>query len=208
MFENLELLREEGNPFISTPLMVSDVMEFCFCKRFIYFMYCLGIPQREEQHYKVLVGRELHAIKEKQNVDYLRRKLGVVKKDTSVYLISERLGLSGVVDEVLHLNDGTLAPLDYKYAFYSEFTFKTHKIQSILYALLIQEVYQKEVKRGFIVYTRSSNKVKTIVFTQDDFKNAIKILSEIREIIRKGIFPEKTKFQEKCRDCAYRKICI
>ena len=31
----------------------SDIIEFLYCKRFIYYMKCLGIEQYEEKRYKV-----------------------------------------------------------------------------------------------------------------------------------------------------------
>ncbi|MEO0265024.1 MAG: CRISPR-associated protein Cas4 [candidate division WOR-3 bacterium] len=208
MFQEKFFNESLHNPFISATLTVSDVIEFCFCKRFIFFMYSLGIPQREEKLYKVQRGRELHAIREKQNINYLRRKLGVKKKEIGVFLISQSLGLSGTVDEVLHLSDGTLAPLDYKFAEFNRVLFKTHRVQSTLYAIMIQENYDKKVTRGYIVYTRSHNLLREIVYTENDFKLALSIINEIKEVIKTGLFPEGTRYKSKCRDCTYRKICI
>ncbi len=82
-------------------ITVSDVMEYLFCPRFIYFMYCLGIPQHEEKRYKVLKGRALHEAREKMNKSYMRKKLQCVRKDVAVYLVSKRNYLKGEVDEVL-----------------------------------------------------------------------------------------------------------
>ena len=45
----------------------SEVIEYLYCPRFIYFMNCLSIPQHEEQRYKVLMGREIHEKKSKIN---------------------------------------------------------------------------------------------------------------------------------------------
>ena len=54
-------------------ITVSDAMEYLFCPRFVFFMHCLDIAQREERRYKVLKGRELHKSREKVNQDYVRR---------------------------------------------------------------------------------------------------------------------------------------
>jgi len=101
-----------------------DVVEYIFCPRFIYFMYCLGIPQHEELRWNVLKGRQMHESKNKENKYYLRRRIGCIKKEMNVYLASEKLHIRGEVDEVLHLEDGTLAPLDYKLTEYKEFTYR------------------------------------------------------------------------------------
>lgn len=192
----------------TTPMITpSEVIEFVYCPRFTYFLNCLDISQNEHLRYKVLKGREIHERKEKTNTDYLRKRLGVIKKELSVYLASQKYKVRGVVDEVLFLNDGTLAPLDYKYTEYTDFTFKTHKIQSILYALLIKENYESEVKKGFICYVKNGNNVKEIMYNENDFVEAINIVKRIFKIIDKGYFPERTKNEMRCLDCCYRNIC-
>lgn len=44
----------------------SDMIEFLYCRRFIYYMKCLSIPQFEENRFKVQKGREVHEKKESQ----------------------------------------------------------------------------------------------------------------------------------------------
>lgn len=139
----------------TTPMITpSEVIEHLYCPRFTYFMNCLNIPQHEELRFKVLKGREIHKAREGDNRAYLRKRLGCIDKDISVYIASRSLGVRGVVDEVLHLSDNTLAPLDYKYAEYREGVFDTHRMQSVLYALMIMENYARPVKKGFICYAR------------------------------------------------------
>jgi len=193
----------------STPMITpSEVIEHLYCPRFTYFMNCLNIPQHEELRYKVLKGRALHEKREDTNRDYLRRRLGCIDKDISVYIASRKIGVRGIIDEVLHLSDGTLAPLDYKYTEYSDYTFETHKVQSVLYALLIMENYQKEVKKGFICYAKNGNKVKEVIYARGEFVYAKEVVEEIFRVILKGYYPKKTRWQNRCIDCCYRNICV
>ena len=196
------LVREE---IFITP---SDVIEYLYCPRFIYFMKCLDIPQHEDERYKVMKGREVHEEKAKINREYLRKKLGCVAKDISVYLTSSVLHLRGEVDEVLSLPDGTLAPLDYKFAEYKDWVFQTHKYQSTLYALLIMENYGKEVNRGYVCYLRSKSFIKEILFCTGDFEKAKNLVREILDIISKGYYPKKRSSAAHCIDCCYRNICV
>lgn len=198
------LVKPESEVFIT----VSDVMEYLFCPRFIYFMCCLGIPQREEKRYKVLKGRELHETREKVNKSYIRKKLQCVGKEVSVYLASRKYHLKGEVDEVLFLDDGTAAPLDYKFAEFKEVLFRTHKYQSALYGLMIADNYGVEVNRGFVCYTRSNHLVKEVKFRDKDFERSIAMVNEILEIIQKGFYPKGTKYKARCVDCTYRNICV
>lgn len=188
-------------------ITVSDVMEYLFCPRFIYFMHCLGIPQREEKRYKVLKGRELHEIREKVNRDYLRKKLNCTGKEISAYLTSRKYHIKGEVDEILFLDDGTAAPLDYKFAEFKETLFRTHKYQSALYGLLIMENFGVEVKRGFVCYARSNYRVEEINFQEADFKKAKWMIQEILSIIQRGFYPEGSKQKARCVDCTYRNLC-
>jgi len=171
-------------------------------------MNCLDIPQHEETRYKVLKGRELHERKAVINKDYFRRKIGCVKKEILVYLNSDQLHIRGIIDEVLTLSDGTMAPLDYKFAEYKDFLYATHKIQSALYGLLIKENYGAEVNRGYLCYLRSDNLLKEIQFTETLFAEATQIVNSVLEIIARGYYPKRTKFPARCIDCCYKNICV
>lgn len=186
----------------------SDVIEYLYCPRFIYYMKCLDIPQHEHERYKVIKGREVHEEKSRINREYLRKKLGCVAKDITVYLTSSILNLKGEVDEVLSFPDGTLAPLDYKFAEYKDWVFQTHKYQSSLYALLIMENYGREVNRGYVCYLRSNNFVKEIPFCSADFERAKNIVKEILRIISAGYYPKKASSLAHCIDCCYKNICV
>lgn len=186
----------------------SEVIEYLYCPRFIYFMNCLCIPQHEEKRYKVLKGREIHQGKARINKNYLREKLGCEGKDISVYLCSDKYHLNGIIDEVLFLEDDTAAPLDYKFAEYRDRLFRTHKYQSALYALLIKDNYPLEVKKGYICYVRSKNRVKEINFKESDFQRVIEMIEEILKIIQTGFYPKRTRYPIKCIDCCYKNICV
>ncbi len=185
----------------------SELLEYLFCPRFIYFMNCLCISQHEDRRYKVQIGREVHTQREATNIDYLRKKIGCVGKELSVWLSSPRFNIKGIVDEVLTLADGTMAPLDYKFAEFNDRVFSTYRNQVVFYALLIQENYRKVVNRGYICFTRSNNLIKEIPVADDDFIQMRAMLSEMIAITQKGYYPASTKNAAKCLDCCYRNVC-
>jgi len=193
----------EDEPYSIT---ATDLLEFLYCARFTYFELVLNIPEHQEKRFKVQKGRTVHEEKATMNPDYLRKKLGCVERKKSVYLSSGR-GLRGVVDEILFLRDGTAAPLDYKYAEYKERTFKNHIYQLALYGSLIRECFDLPVHRGFIVYTRSRNKLVEIALTAAVYSDLDKIIAEFLEIVQKGRYPKPTRYPARCADCCYRNIC-
>ena len=144
----------------------SIVLEYLYCPRFIYFMEVLGIPQNEETRYKVMEGRNIHRIKALTNVDYKRKKLNVIKKEVNQEMYSVKYQIHGKVDEILFMEDGSASPLDYKYALYKDKIYRTYKIQSAMYALMIMDNYNVKVTKGYLVYTRSKNHLVEISLWQ------------------------------------------
>lgn len=184
----------------------SHIIEYLYCPRFTYFEYVLCIPQYEERHYKVEKGRQVHDQKLERNKDYLRKRIGVKVKFTDQYLTNELL--RGKIDEVLLLNDGFMAPLDYKFAKFEGKIYETYRTQLECYAVLIEENFQKEVNSGFLVYTRSANKLVKLEINKEAKENIRRCSLKINEIIRDNIFPKATKYKQRCNGCTYRNICI
>lgn len=185
----------------------SILLEYLFCPRFIFFMNCLCIDQNEDKRYKVMKGRDVHEGRLRTNIDYLRSKIGCIGKETDVYLASDKYHIHGIVDEALSLSDGTMAPLDYKYAEYHDTVFRTQRYQSVFYGLLMRENYGKEVRRGYVCYIRSKNLLKEISIAENDFRELQVMIAEILDITQKGYYPKGTKFKNSCIDCCYRNIC-
>jgi CRISPR-associated exonuclease Cas4 len=187
-------------------LTPSHIIQHLYCPRFTYFEYVLRVPQFEEKNYKVIRGRHLHDERLEQNKGYLRQRLGVVNRYDDQYLTNEFL--RGRVDEVLELEDGTMAPLDYKFAEYDEMVFSTYKTQLFCYAWLIEENFQRPVRRGYLVYTRSKNKVVEVPIEDPDKEAVKKATKNIMQIIDSNLFPKATQYKERCLHCTYRNICV
>ncbi len=184
----------------------SHIIEYLYCPRFTYFEYVLAIPQYEEKNYKVMRGRQLHDEKLEQNKEYLRKKLGVQQKYLDQYLTNALL--RGRVDEVLLLADGTMAPLDYKFAEYKDKVYETYQTQLYCYAVLIEANFKAKVTRGYLVYARSKHTLVEVAIT-DNQKDEIKACADaIYEIIDKNYFPAATRHKKRCLGCTYRNVCI
>ena len=193
----------------ATPMITpSEVIEYIYCPRFIYFMRCLEIPQHEDNRYKVLKGREIHKRRTKENREYLRKKIGATGKSLNVYLASPELKVRGIVDEVLTLEDGSLAPLDYKYTPYREMAFRTHRVQIILYGLLVRRIYNQPVLRGYLAYVRDGSKILDVNIDRAAEEEACGIVDRIFSIIETCSLPKRTKYRVRCNDCCYKNICV
>lgn len=183
----------------------SHLLQYLFCPRFIYFENVLHIPQYQDRHYKVQKGRAVHDVKSDQNSEYLRRRIGVTKKQTDVYLTNDLL--RGAVDEVLWLEDGTMAPLDYKFAKWNDKIYDTSKTQLYCYAWLIQDNFGLPVTRGYLVYTRSRHKLVEVAIDEKAVGKVRRDAAAIMDIIQKNKYPKATRYKKKCVSCTYRNIC-
>lgn len=193
----------------ATPMITpSEVIEYIYCPRFIYFMRVLEISQHEDRRYKVLKGREVHKRRTLENREYLRKKIGATGKSLNVYLASPSLKVRGIVDEVLTLDDGSLAPLDYKYTPYRETAFLTHRIQIALYGLLVRSAYKSPVYRGYLAYVREGSKIIEVAIDEGIEREAVGIVDKIFEIIETCNLPKRTESRVRCRDCCYKNICV
>ncbi|MBD0331553.1 MAG: CRISPR-associated protein Cas4 [Chitinophagaceae bacterium] len=187
-------------------LTPSHIIEYLYCPRFTYFEYVLAIPQYEERNYKAMRGRTVHNEKLEQNKDYLRRRIGAVERYNDQYLTNDLL--RGKIDEVLRLADGSMAPLDYKFAAFDEKVYETYKTQLFCYAWLIEENFGCPVNKGYLVYTRSSNRLVEVTIEATDKQLVKECAWEIEAIINSNYFPKATKYKKRCVDCTYRNICI
>lgn len=150
----------------------------------------------------------MHRRRATENRDYLRRKIGAVRREIDVYLASPELRLRGIVDEVLWLKDGTMASLDYKYTESRDHVFKTHETQITLYGMLIEAVYQQPVNRGYVAYVRDGNQLMEVPITAESKENMRCIVEQIFAIIRTCKLPARTPSRQRCEDCCYKNICV
>ena len=187
-------------------LTATHILQYLFCPRFTYFENILDISENQGSRFKVEKGREIHKKIRKTNPEYLRTKLGVVKKKSDVYLNSDS-GILGIVDEVLFLNDGCAAPLDYKYAEFKDRIYETYHFQLVFYGKLIKDNYGVGVNKGYIVYARSKNKIINVDLTESNFEKLNNIIEDINVIIKNGKYPHSTKYKKRCIDYCYKNIC-
>ena len=186
----------------------SEVMEYLYCPRFTYFLNVLKIRQYEEKRYKVQKGREVHQQRLEQNRDYVRKKVPMLKKEQNIYLSSDTLHVRGIVDEIIYLKDGSLAPADYKFSVYQPYLYSTHKIQTALYAMLILENYRKPVHTGYIFYLRGGSKMHEVAITTKLEREATTAIEAMLNIIREEQIPKRTSCRVRCADCCYKNICV
>ncbi|MFW6028823.1 MAG: CRISPR-associated protein Cas4 [Halanaerobiales bacterium] len=184
-------------------LNVTDVKQYIYCPRIIYFTYCQ--PVHKKNSFKMDFGSEMHDI-----VDVLEKRrtlkrynLEYGEKLFKQKVFSDKLGLSGKLD-MLVKTERELIPIEMKYT--QKKPGINHKYQLAAYMLLLEEVYHCGIRGGIIhiIPTKESYYYKNTKSLRTKVREIIK---KIREIIIYEKFPEKCDGWRKCKNCEYKNYC-
>lgn len=187
-------------------LQVSDIAQYFYCQRKIYFMKILGINIKSRP--KMDMGKEEHdnehrRITERKTIYGFDR---VEVKDVihNLALEDAGLGLYGVVDTTLVLKNGEIIPIDVKYSNTTTVRINWKK-QLVAYSLLLESHYNKIVKMG-VIYLPAQRRQIQIDITVDD-KNILKQdMLKINKLIESEKMPNAI-IDRKCNYCEMKKFC-
>ncbi len=185
------------------PLRVSDLKQYVYCPRVVYYQYLM--PVGKKTTFKMDYGKL-----EEARIDRLetRRKLkrygiGEGKRLFHVAINSDRLSLSGKVDMLIETQD-EFVPVDFKYT--KGKPHRNHNYQLCGYALILEDIYQKKVNHGFVYLIPLEDAV--IIELTDLLKEETeKLLFDIRCMLKTGELPHAVGNRNKCFDCEYRNYC-
>jgi len=200
-------ISDVAEPFVS----VTDVKHYLYCPRIVYFDRVLHAePQLGSQQEE---SRELHedyVHKELQRKDaiYYSPDFTDAKKLLFIPLSSATLGLQGVIDCLIQTRGDELVPVDYK-NMHSDHgrIWMDHKYQLVAYALLIDENYGVQVRRGFVNYI--PEKLILSLDIMPTMKTYVKrVVSHIRTMIKTEKLPPIRVAKQKCTGgCGHKRIC-
>ena len=189
----------DSNPFLFT---VTDLKQYIFCPRILYYHTCL--PDVRPVTYKMEAGIQVHEVEHKRSV---RRSMNIVDIDEGermfdVALQSQALGLSGQIDEIIHIGDRYI-PVDYKLARKAGYHFKG---QVAAYAILVESTFQTRVEQAILYLTLS--KLSVDVRITDGLRREVyKAIETMRDIATLETIPPPTEYRQRCIDCEFRRFC-
>lgn len=189
-----------------TTLVVSDLRQYEYCARIPYFTHVLGLSRARPTTYKMQEGLLEHQHAEELEERRSLRSYGLTEGERvfNVYLHSSNLQLSGLLDMVILTNEEAI-PIEFKNDMFNRVN-KNHLIQLAAYTLLIEERWERPVKRAFVHFipTKQSREVaitdqlRTTLFAQ---------LDRLRFMIEGENLPNATQCQGRCTDCEFRNFC-
>ena len=184
-------------------LRVIDLKQYVYCPRILF--YHTVLPEIRPLTYKMAAGIEAHKAAEAREKRRQLRTYGLQtgERAFNVPLLSEALGLFGVVDMVIE-TETELIPVDYKQAKKIGSHFK---LQLMAYGRLLETLHpHKAVNRGFL-YLIPSRQAIEVRFTPHLRRQLQKTCKQMTAIVTTQQMPEATKQNGRCVDCEFRRFC-
>lgn len=190
-------------------LEVTDVKQYTYCPRIVYYRYCL--PHIRPTTYKMEAGIAAHDDETEREQRRSLRPYGFTTGERffDVRLHSEDLGIRGRLDMVVAVPerahaDAELIPVEYKL---SERTVGRHfKVQLTMYALLLEEAWQLPVRRGFI-YLIPLRQAVPVTITPSLRRQAHTQIAAMRTMVEQETMPDPPATRRPCVSCEFRRFC-
>lgn len=188
-------------------LRVTDLKQFEYCPRIVYYQYCL--PGIRPTTYKMEAGiaeqERVAGLEERRSLRAYGVKVG--ERHFNVPVTSSQLLLSGQIDMVIETIDGDrhrLLPIDFKLS--RQEPGRHFKLQLACYALLLEEQWALPVETGAI-YLIPLKKVVKVPMTQRLRNDALQHITEIRTQVMAQRVPPPTSQRSRCVNCEFRRFC-
>jgi CRISPR-associated exonuclease Cas4 len=189
---------------IEAPFRVTDLKQWVYCPRILYYHICL--PDVRPVTYKMQAGVEAGRAEEGREARRSLRAYGLEegRREFNLPLVSDRLGLRGVVDMVIWLEDkGEVIPVDYKL---SEIAGIHFKMQLVAYGLMLEELSGLAARRGFL-YSIPRRKAEEVPLDKRMRDRLAATLDAMHRVLRYEFMPEPTPQQAKCLACEFCRFC-
>ncbi len=182
-------------------ITATDVLNYHYCSRIIYYVYVLKIPQfTTVKEYK---GREKYEqFKDKSKRNKIVPEFPHLPRFYEIYL--EHNGLATKTDCVL-IDGNEAFPVQVKYAKKPPVTYQTTYSQLMLEAYLIGKVLKKQVRKGFIKYEISNDIVPVLLTENQKIEETIESIKNIALLEQ---IPKATTYKKRCVDCCYKRVCF
>lgn len=187
----------------SIPLTVTDIKQYLYCPRIVYFTYVVAV--RKVVTHKMEQGKlghdQLDRLEKRRNLKRYRLDNG--QRDFHVRLHSNRLGLDGILD-CLIWSHKELYPVEYKFTRSNPGS--NHRYQLTAYSMLAEENLGRPVRAGFL-YLVPRDEVVPFEITDGMRRHVTTVCGAIRHLVQAERLPPATRNYAHCRDCEYRRYC-
>jgi CRISPR-associated exonuclease Cas4 len=188
---------------------VTDLKQYTYCPRIVYYRYCL--PHIRPITYKMQAGIAAHDDEAEREARRSLRLYNIAQGERwfNVRLDSPALRVRGRLDMVIAIPDrvapeAELIPVEYKL---SDRTPGTHfKVQLATYALLLEELWQRPVRHGFL-YLIPLRKAVAIPISSVLRRKARDQIAAMQKMVTHETMPDPPASRRPCINCEFRRFC-
>jgi CRISPR-associated exonuclease Cas4 len=188
---------------------VTDLKQYTYCPRIVYYRYVL--PHIRPITYKMQAGIAAHDDEAEREARRSLRPYDIEQGERwfNVRLDSPMLGVRGRLDMVIAVPDrvapeAELIPVEYKL---SDRTPGTHfKVQLATYALLLEELWQRPVRHGFL-YLIPLRKAVAIPISSVLRRKARDLIAAMQKMVAHETMPDPPASRRPCINCEFRRFC-
>ncbi|MDW8360597.1 MAG: CRISPR-associated protein Cas4 [Candidatus Caldarchaeum sp.] len=174
---------------------------FFFCEQIPYINIVLHVFEPETE--SMIYGRERHL---RFHAQHLPKTIRAERVETDVRLASLRLGLSGVLDALVHAAFGELVPCELKHSgLVRGRPALKDVVQLTAYAMLVEDVYRRTVKGGVLYYDEDKSK-HVVNFSEGCRRLVWRGVRALREMAELERMP-RGRSLDKCGGCWYSRVC-
>lgn len=184
-------------------LLVSDLRQYTYCPRIIYYRYCL--PTVRPITHKMTAGQAAHRDEAGREHRRSLRTYGLTDGERyfDVWLEDATLGLRGKLDMAIVRSDEVI-PVEYKD---SPGRMGHHiALQLAAYGLLLAAAYDRPALRGFVTFI-PARRAREIPLTAELRADVTQRLAAIAEMIEAERMPPPPRRRERCEICEFRRFC-
>lgn len=124
--------------------------------------------------------------------------------DSDNSLRSEKFGLTGSPDKLITIGDELVPSIIKSGTMPENGVWKSDRVQLTAYAILIEEIYNRVVTRGFVEYARWGT-VREVTIKRHERRSVLQLRDRVRKI-HDGFMPEKPQ-DAPCDNCGFEGIC-
>jgi len=181
---------------------ITLLKQYIYCPRVVYYETCT--PGIRPRTYKMQAGSEAH---DRERERAARRTLTAYQisegeRHFDVRIISRRLGLSGLIDEVV-LTAHEAMVIDYKM---TDRARSNHLIQIGAYGMMVEEAFNLPVQRGYI-YLIDLHRFESVQIDEPLRNSVFETLKNIDRIRLYEYMPPPVGQLSKCESCEFRRFC-
>jgi len=193
----------ENDVLTKIQFRASDIRQYIYCPRVIYFNYVLPVPRRRTV--KMEAGREAHAdfadLEKRRTLTKYRLTEG--EREFRIPLTCPSLGLAGVLDMLIVSPAGHF-PVEFKNT--SGGMGLHHKYQLVAYAMMVEKCLGVPVRTGFI-YVIPTKKVFPVAIDAGARTHVLRVLGAMSNMVNAQKMPPATRSASRCRDCEFKNYC-